>query len=390
MTPNGVHGHVAAGFEPVAKAFSANFGSMREAGAAFAATYREELVVDLWGGYSDVHERRPWSSDALQLIFSGTKALVATCLLVLVDRAQLDPDAPVATYWPAFAENGKEAVRVYEILSHQARLPGIELLLEPDDVLDDARMARLLGAQAQEVDPRASSAYHPLTYGWLCGELVRRIDGRSVGRFFSEEIAQPLGLELWIGLPHSEESRVSRLQYGQPWVAFTTEQFASDRLLRSVWGNPPLFPSGDLPWNSREYHAAEIPGAGAIGTARSIARFYSCLANGGTLDGVTLFAPSTLERGRRCLSRRYDALADELQAFAFGFELQTENMMLGPVVSAFGHGGAGGSVHGAWPDERVGFSYCMNEMRDYRGPDKRAAALLSSLHRAVRMHTPRG
>ena len=390
MTINIAHSHVAEGFEPVAHAFAANFHTQGEVGAAFAATYGGELVVDVWGGLADIRTRRPWTADTLQLIFSGTKALVATCLLILVDRGQLDPDACVATYWPDFAAHGKESIRVYEIASHQARLPGIAVALRQADVLDDHRMARLLASQMQEADPRGASAYHPLTYGWLCGELVRRIDGRSIGQFFDEEIAQPLGLELWIGLPQSEEHRVSCLNYGLPWTSFATHHFAADDLLKRVWGNPPLFPPDALPWNKREWHAAEIPGAGAIGTARSIARFYACLANAGVLEGVKLFAPETLERGRRCLSRRHDDLADEPQAFAFGFELQTENLMLGPVSDAFGHGGAGGSAHGAWPKERVGFSYCMNELRDYGGADHRASALLTALHGAVLGHTAAG
>jgi CubicO group peptidase (beta-lactamase class C family) len=378
-----VDGHVANGFEAVREAFVDNLRHRGELGAAFAVTCEGEPLVDLWGGIADGGTGRPWRQETLQVIFSGTKGLVALCLLILVDRSELDMEAPVARYWPEFGANGKRAVRVRDVASHQAVLPGIRVALQQDEILDDRGMAALLAAQPMETDPRATAAYHPLTYGWLCGELIRRVDGRSVGRFFAEEVAEPLRLEIWIGLPPDLEPRVSQLAYAPDWGrpdGWKPEEIARDELLSRVLNNPPLFPPGRIPWNAAEWHRSEIPGAGGIATARSLARLYGCLALGGEVDGVRLLSAGTLERGRRALSRRWDPLARAHQAFAFGFEVQTSLSPLGPAPDAFGHRGAGGSVHCAWPSLRAGISYAMNLMRDDADVDPRAKALLDAAH----------
>jgi CubicO group peptidase (beta-lactamase class C family) len=383
-----VGGFAAPGFEAVAHEFERNFEDRGELGAAFAACVDGEPVIDLWGGRAEPGaDGRPWREDTLQLIFSGTKGLVATCLLMLVDRGLLDLDAPACTYWPEFAAQGKERITVAELASHRARLPGVAAPLDEADLADDRRMAGLLAGQAPEADPRAAATYHPLTYGWLCGELIRRVDGRSVGRFFAEEVAAPLELEVWIGLPAELEPRVTTLVTAEGWGAGPLNDpraLAQDELLRRIWANPPFLAAGELAWNTRAYHAAEIPGGGAIATARSLARLYGCLARGGELDGVRLLREETLVRGRRELSRFRDPFSDEPYACGVGYELQTEQAVFGPVPDAFGHTGAGGSVHGAWPRERVGFSYAMNEMRDDPVPDPRSQALLRALHDALR------
>jgi CubicO group peptidase (beta-lactamase class C family) len=381
-----IDGFATPAFAGVRDAFAENLERRGELGAAFAVTLDGEPVVDLWGGVADAATGRPWERDTLQVIFSGTKGLVALCLLMLVDRGQLELDAPVARFWPEFAAHGKEHVRVVEVASHQARLPGIRAPVDEDEMLDDRRMAALLADQAQEEDPRARDAYHALTYGWLCGELVRRVDGRSVGRFFAEEVARPLGLELWIGLPAELEERVSTLRYGPRWgrrLPRDAEAIASDELLARVWDNPPLFPQGRLPWNRADYHRAEIPGAGGVGTARSLARLYGCLARGGELDGVQLLSAATLAEGRRERTRRWEPLVELPMAFGVGFQLQTELRAFGPAADAFGHGGAGGSIHCAWPARRAGISYAMNLMSDDE-PDPRAQALLTAVHDALR------
>lgn len=379
-------GFVAAGFQEVHDEFRRNFTDRGEVGASFAVMVDGEVVADLWGGLADRHTERPWRADTLQLIFSGTKGIVAICILMLMDRGAIDPEAPVVRYWPAFATGGKQGVLVKEVLSHQARLPGLRCQVKEADIVDAEAMAALLASQALEPDPRAQDAYHPLTYGWLCGELIRRVDGRSVGRFIDEEIAAPLGLELWLGLPDAREERVSALSYGQDWGAklHTEADYAADPLLARVWNNPQLFPADHIPWNTKLFHASEIPGAGCIGTARSLARLYGCLARGGELDGVRLVSEAAIRHGRQCLARRRDSLLDEPAAYGLGFELQTELLRFGTPPAAFGHSGAGGSIHGAWPHERVGYSYCMNEMRDHEPVDARPKALLGALHNALR------
>jgi CubicO group peptidase (beta-lactamase class C family) len=376
-------GFTAAGFEAVREEFDRNFSERGDTGAAFAAYRDGELVVDLWGGLADRDSGVPWRKETMQVIFSGTKALVGICLLMLIDRGELAADAPVCTYWPQFGAHGKQEIKVSDLTSHQARLPAIRKPLQESDMCDDIGLAAALADQTQEQDPRAASMYHALTYGWLCGELVRRVDGRSVGRFFAEEIAEPLGLEVWIGLPEEQERRVALLHYADDWKGMPEgEELEKDELMRLVWANPPLFPNNHIPWNSRAYHAAEIPGAGGIGAARSMARLYACLARGGELDGVRLLAPDTIRQASQCLMRGRDPLLDMPEAYGFGLELQTELGFFGPPQDAFGYGGAGGSLHGAWPKERVGFSYAMNQMRDDL-QDPRGRALLKALHEAL-------
>jgi CubicO group peptidase (beta-lactamase class C family) len=247
-------------------------------------------------------------------------------------------------------------------------------------------MATLLAGQPPEEDPRAADAYHLFTFGWLCGELVRRVDGRSVGRFFAEEVAAPLDLDVWIGLPAEMEPRVATLQYAPSWgqrIRSDAQAPAHDELYDRTWNNPPLFPPGELPWNRPDLHQAEIPAIGAIGTPRSLARLYGCLARGGELDGVRLLAADTLTRGREPLAVRLEPLLDEPQAFGTGFALQTEPRPFGPPSDAFGHRGAGGSVHCAWPSQGIGLSYAMNSLSDDEPVDPRADALLTALFEAA-------
>ena len=379
-------GYVAPGFEMVRAAFSENFQHRGEVGAAFAVSRGGRPVVDLWGGLADVRTGRPWADDTTAMIFSGTKALVGICLLMLVDRGQLDLDAPVCSYWPEFAAHGKTRVRVSELASHRARLPGLLSPITEADFTDGPRLAAMLANQPQDADPRSSDVYHAFTYGWLCDELIRRVDGRSAGRFFAEEVAQPLGLEIWIGLAEDLEHRVASLEhasnYGQS-PAWNPENVARDDLLARVWHNPPVLAPGHMPWNRADWHRAEIPGAGAIGTARSLALLYGCLARGGEGDRIRLVSPETLVIGRTELTRRVDPLLDQPGAFGVGFELQTEQRTFGAPADAFGHTGAGGSVHCAWPAHGVGMSYVMNLMRDDTEVDPRARALLEAVYAAV-------
>jgi CubicO group peptidase (beta-lactamase class C family) len=379
---NTVDGYVASGFEAVADAFKRNFTEYGDVGAAFAAYQDGDLVVDLWGGLADSRTSQPWSADTLQVVFSASKGLVATCLTILLDRGSLQLEAPVASYWPEFGNAGKADVTIREIVSHQAGLPVIRQSLEANDILDDVRMAVLLASQPLESDPRGTRLYHRLTYGWLCGEIIRRITGKSVGRFFGEEVADPLGLELWIGLPESEEPRVSLISDGSnpPSIpALDPELIAADQLRTLLYSNPTI---GLTQFNTAPFHAAEIPGANAIGTARSIARMYACLALGGGLDGVRLCSSEAIELARRELVRFRDPFSQLEMAFGVGFYLQEELALLGPPATAYGHPGAGGSSHGAWPDQAVGFSYAMNERRDARD-DPRARGVLKALYEIV-------
>ena len=374
---NGISGRVAPGFESVRAAFEANFRVRGELGAAFAAYRDGEPVVDLWGGTADRASERPWKEDSLQLIFSGTKGLVATCVLVLLDRGVLALDDPVAKHWPEFAAAGKEDVRVRDLVAHTARLPALQQQVSVDEILDDRRMAALLAAQPQSDDPRAAACYHALTFGWLVGELIRRADGRSVGRFFADEVAAPLALELWIGLPGRHASRVTTIE---PSPAPAVED--TDPLSRQVWANPPIWEPDVFGFNRPDLHACEMPAVNGIGTARALARLYGCLAIGGALADVRIVSADAIELGQQPLSVRREPVGDVETAFGVGFRLPTSAGEYGPVERAFGHTGAGGSVHGAWPDHGIGFSYAMNRMSNDAN-DVRAASLLDALATSV-------
>jgi CubicO group peptidase (beta-lactamase class C family) len=379
-----IRGLVDPGFEPVANEFERNFTDRGELGAAFSATRNGKAVVDVWGG--NAAPDLSWRGDTLQVIFSGTKGLTAACMLMLIDRGQLDLEKPVVHYWPEFAANNKSGLLVRDIVSHHAGLPGIaSKTLSFNDLTDSEKMESLLAAEPLSSDPNAYRCYHALTIGWLCGAVLRRIDGRSIGRFFRDEIAGPLSLDIWMGLPVDLEKRVGLLELSPefgPWDDGLTQQQAEDPTRRSIWGNPPLFPAEGLPWNTRQFHASEIPGASAIATARSMARFYACLAQGGELDGVRLMRRETLIAGRRELNRFVDPFIAEPLAFGTVFALQTEKNRFGPSPSAFGHSGAGGSLHAAWPDKNVGFSYVMNQMR-IDPEDQRMRTVLRALYEVV-------
>jgi len=318
----------------------------------FAATKNGELVVELG------------RSDQPALIFSGTKGLVAMCLLLLIERGQLDLDTAVSDYWPGFRHRD---VLVRHVVSHTAGLPGLRPPPTAEDLLDPERMAERLATEPPIWPGGERLAYHALTFGWLCGELVRRIDGRTVGTFFAEEFAQPLDLELWIGLPAEVEPRVARLERA-PGYGVAGKP---GPLLEALYG-PMLH---RFVWNEPAFHAAEIPAANAIGTARSIALLYGRLEE--------LLRPETIDLGRTELSRGVCAVTDFPYAFGVGFELQTERRSLGPPANAFGHTGSGGSAHGAWPDERVCFSYIPTELRSL-DTDDRASRLLAELYEQVR------
>jgi CubicO group peptidase (beta-lactamase class C family) len=353
-----VEGRLAPGFESIADLFSATV----DGGGAFAAFCDGEPVVDIWSGDG-------WREDSLALVFSGTKGLVAVCMLMLVERDLLDLDAPMSRYWPEFAAAGKERALVRYAVSHTVGVPGLRHGFRVDDALDGQKMSAAVAAEAPFWRPGARLAYHAFTFGWICDGLVRRVDGRSVARFFAEEVAGPLGLELWIGLPASEDSRVVALEPDDGYGVSVVGDEPSPAL-EALYGDF----LREFRWNEPALHRAEIPAANAIGTARSIAKLY------GSLERV--LSPETIRLGRSELSRDSCAVTGRPYAFAVGFELQTELAAFGPPAAAFGHTGSGGSTHGAWPDERVGFSFVPRRLRAEAEDDRRGLLLLA-LHEAL-------
>ena len=224
--------------------------------------------------------------------------------------------------------------------------------------------------------PDARLAYHPLTFGWLCDELVRRVTGASVGRFYEEFIRQKLGIEAWIGLPASLEPRVSKVSLGESFVR--PDVTGAPDYARRVYFNPPLFGT-PLPWNLPKFHQAEIPAVNGIATARAMAKYMACLASDGRVEDGRLWSPEIIAEASMEYARAVDPFSGEECAFGLGFELQTDRKYFGPPADAFGQCGAGGSVHGAWPSLGIGFSYCMNEMR-HPASDLRGRRLLQALY----------
>ena len=314
-------------------------------------------------------------------IFSGTKGMVAACLLVLLDRGALELERPVCHYWPEFAAAGKRRILVRDVVSHRAGLPGITTPVTTQEATDDRRMAALVAAQAPNTAPGRAFCYHAMTFGWICGERAphRRAQHRPLLR---RRLAAPLGLDAWIGLPEELEPRVARLERGRPFEMPIFDR-RRDPVAWSIWSNPPRFTGGELPANSRAWHAAEIPATSGIATARSLARLCGCLAGGGEIDGVRLVSPAAVRRAGRCLVHAMEPYLQAPMAFGAGFQLQTGLRPFGPVAVALGHGGTGGSVHGAWPQLGVGFCYAMNLLRMPPPPDPRSAGLLAALHAAV-------
>jgi CubicO group peptidase (beta-lactamase class C family) len=371
-------GAVATGYEDVREAFRLDLAERGDGGAALAAMVDGELVVDLWGGLADDRSGAAWQGDTAAVLFSGSKGLVATLLLSAVERGQLDLDSPVAGYWPEFAAAGKRSITVAEMASHRAGLPGVAKPLTAAALADPGGLAAALAAQAPLTDP-GRPCYHALTYGWLCGELLRRVDGRGMGALVFDELAAPLGgLELAIGLRPGDplSARLARLRRAPGYRLSAYLGGDPDPRLDLVYGNPPL--AGEA-WNDPALLAPAVPAVNAVATARAMATLYGRLVDGG---GVPL-RPESLDLGTRAVAEGDDPLSGRPLRFGpTGFELAGTPSALGPPADAFGHTGAGGSSHGAWPSLRTGFSYLTADLRS-EDADGRAAALLAVLHEAV-------
>jgi CubicO group peptidase (beta-lactamase class C family) len=384
-----IHGECAPRFAAVREEFAEGFRTRNEVGAAVAVTLDGAPVVDLWAGHADQARTRPWQRETIVNFYSCTKALTALCAHQLVERGQLDLDAPVATYWPEFAQAGKARIPVRWLLSHRAALPAVREVLPPEALYDWDAMCTALAAQAPWWEPGTNHGYHAVTFGWLVGEVVRRISGRSLGTYFRDEIAGPLGLDLHIGLLDAEHRRVAEMSdiptdYLDPNAIGLAQLILSDpqSMAALAFVNPPTMALGP---NNPEWRRAEIPGANGHGAARDLARVYGALARGGTVDGVRVLAPDSITRAAAEQSRGPDVVLQVATRFGLGFMLPQDrpDARFGPSPRAFGHPGAGGSLGFADPDHRIGFGYVMNRMGPYILLDPRAIALIESVYRSI-------
>jgi CubicO group peptidase (beta-lactamase class C family) len=371
-------------FQRVRDAFSENFTLHGEVGATVAVTVDGKPVVDLWAGYADAARTRPWTRDTIVNIASSTKGMTTICAHRLVDRGLLDLEAPVATYWPEFAQGGKAALPVHFLLSHRAGLPAIDVLLPTAALYDWDTLTRALAAQEPWWEPGTQHGYHVFTFGHLVGEVVRRITGKSLGTYWREEVAEPLGLDCHIGLAAEHDARVAEfipVPPGQPDLEQELIRNAGPMLQKAI-NNPPKTVA-DM--NTLAWRRAEIPAGNAHTNARALARVYGALACRGEVNGTRVLSPGSIERARTEQASGPDPILFGLATrFGLGFSLPPEGTGFGPSsVAAFGCPGAGGSIGFADPEARVGFGYVMNQIQPGMPPDPRALRLIEALYASL-------
>jgi CubicO group peptidase (beta-lactamase class C family) len=404
LGPNGaqINGYCAPAYKPVFDAFVANFQQRQEIGASIAVTVKGTPVLEAWGGFSDALATTPsvpWNRDTVSLVFSCTKAATALCAHMLAAQGMLDLDKPVAFYWPEFAANGKSAITVRVLMQHAAGLAAIPFgsPIPLGGWADWSLMTSTLAAQAPWWEPGTAHGYHALTYGWLVGEVVRRVSGVSVGTFFQNQVAAPLGMDFWIGMPSSQLGRVAPMRAATevlPVDRFTNTAIADPSSLQAAvfniggWlGIPPSTPPA---YNTPASLQAEIPAAGGVTNARGLATMYAVLANGGAL-GTTRLLPTDYAA---CLGLIHSSLPVDrtllvAMRMALGFHGSIDNRAIGPSLSAllgataYGHAGFGGSIGFADPQANLSFGYTMNRMGAGTALNDRGQSLIDAAYTAL-------
>jgi len=364
-------GYVAAGFGPVREACERNFEDDLEVGAGFAAWLGDELVVDLTGGYTDRSKSRPWDARTLCPVYSTTKPVGALVVALLVDRGQVDYDLPLARYWPEFAANGKGDITVAEALSHQGGLPGFPDPIDPDLWLDPPALAAKLAELPPMWATGEGSGYHPLTWGYIAGELVRRVDGRTLGQVLREDICAPLEIDFFIGTPESEHGRAAQMVKPSEPTRFGPRSEVLTAAFLTKWSAPAR---GGPAWRS-----AEIPSANGHGTAAATARLYSAYALKGRIGEMRLFSEATWEKLTRERVSGVDRILPGRVAFGAGV-MRNLPLIYGPNPETLCHSGWGGS--GALGDPKTGLSaaYVMNKQGSDLLEDPRRSRLIDALY----------
>ena len=392
-----VHGHCDPRFESVRDVFAKRLEAKQEVGASIAFTLEGELVVDLWGGFADAARTREWQRDTLVNTYSTTKGLTTICAHRLVEQGRLDLDAPVARYWPEFAQAGKAGIPVRWLLCHKAGHPAIRKPMPKESLYDWDAICAALAETEPWWTPGTKHGYSPFTFGHLVGELIRRIDGRTVGRLFREDVAEPLGADYHIGLPAEEHVRVADMignlmpprregeaggpRFKGPLAGFMRDMGDPTTMVGAAFNNP-FVPAGAA--NSPAWRSAELPATGGHGTARALARIYGALACGGAIGGVRILEPATIERALEEQASGPDATLGGLPIrYGLGFMLRSESMPFSSSPRAFGHPGAGGSLGFADPDRRIGFGFTMNKMGSGVSGGQTGYAVIEAFFRAL-------
>lgn len=387
-----IHGYVAPGFEEVKEEFIRNFTERDENGAACAIYYKGERVVDLWGGYKDALTKKTWEEDTKVIVFSTTKGLAALCLAMANSNGWLDYDEKVATYWPEFAQNGKEDITVKQLLAHEAGLCLVDEVFKIGDLADFDYIAKIMARQKPLWEPGSQHGYHLSTMGMYMNELMRRVDpkGRSIGVFFAEEVAEPLDLDFYIGLPDSiPDEKLAKVYYPSIGQFILNIKKMPPKMRKDFRDRKSiLYQSFKIPKkfspNKRETQKVEMPSGNGIGDARSIAKVYSIFANGAkqfnfnneTFNLIT--SPATIPP-----EGAFDIIMGLDTYFAYGFLKPGPDLLYGQNQTVFGTPGAGGSYGFADPENEIGYAYVMSKMGLYLVNDPREVAIRKAMYKCI-------
>ncbi len=366
--------------------FRENFEKFGELGAAVSVWQNGKPIIDLFGGFRDTRREQAWTSDTIVLIWSATKGLASACLLHALQEQKIDLGQRVAEFWPEFSQSGKEKITLGQLLSHQA---GLAALDEKVDVRDYDAVVRSIEKQQPNWEPGAAHGYHVRTFGFLLDELVRRIAGRALADYWRQIFAEPLNLDIWIGLPENENQRVATIYATRAAMPPDPPQFYKDVVTERTFAHKVFSSPTGLKavsaMNDPKVRAMSFPAFGGIGNASSLAKFYSMLANGGSaLDGQQFFSEKTLRWMTTTLSDGVDRVFGIPTSFSAGFmkdPRQSARGIFGPSQTGFGHPGAGGSHAFADPENRVGFAYVMNQMEQAVLPNQKSLRLVEAVYR---------
>jgi CubicO group peptidase (beta-lactamase class C family) len=371
--------------------FRENFEKLGELGAAVSIWQNGKPIVDLYDGFCDARHEKPWEANTLVLIWSATKGIGSACVLHVLQEHRIRTDRTVAEFWPEFAQAGKEKITLSQLLSHQAGLCALDARV---DILDYSAVIRALEVQKPLWPPGTAHGYHARTFGFLLDELVRRIAGKTLSQYWREAFAQPLNLDLWIGLPERENPRVATIYAAksvrppepknrQSGSDFYLDLVTPGTLSRKTFSSPYGLQSVSG-MNTPAVRAQPIVSFGGIGSASALVKFYSMLANGGKLDGQTFFSEETIAWMTTTLADGMDRVFQIPTAFSAGFMKDPRNAvrrMFGPSPNAFGHPGAGGSHAFADPENRISFAYVMNQMEQSLLPNEKSLRLVDEVYR---------
>tara|TARA_Y100001970_G_scaffold220795_1_gene271275 strand:+ start:560 stop:1771 length:1212 start_codon:yes stop_codon:yes gene_type:complete len=393
-------------FKKVYEAFSGVMASGFETGAALAIEYQGQMVVNLWGGHQDANKTKAWEENTLVNVFSVTKGVTATCISRLIDQNQLDPNKSVGHYWPEYSCNGKEDTKVSDLLCHRAAMFGFKDGIPAGSFQDWEKFTKQLQMQAPYRKPGKTQGYHALTFGWLVGELIRRVDGRSVGKYFKEEIADPLNIDFHIGLNDSEFARCADMlmidrdniklpgQFLKYVPNFILPQRLRDfkkALLSGDFLEAFQEREGDDNnyVNSSDWRMAEIPSANGHGTASSLATLYGILSNGCSRDGISIMSEASMRHAISPHSSGPDSvLFGAPIKFGLGYELAQGIANVGNISphlnnNMFGHAGVGGAVGFGDPDKGIGYGFICNQQHDPRELYKTSNFLTAELYSVI-------